>query len=98
MHRRLQEAAERLKVLCPVAHPVKLLVTDKVPSEYWGDADLQAGRFEIRIHPSHTLSSQLETLVHEWAHCRTWLVVEEEHGPFWGLAYAEGYRAVFRCK
>ena len=41
--------------------------------------------------------SELEdVIVHEWAHCRSWTPAvpgDVDHGPAWGLAYAECYRA-----
>ena len=46
-----------------------------------------------RMHPSELV----ETLMHEWAHCRAWWGDHSQlldHGPAWGLAYGECYRAV----
>lgn len=39
----------------------------------------------------------VETLVHEWAHCRAWFADHsqlQDHGPGWALAYGECYRTV----
>lgn len=39
----------------------------------------------------------IETLMHEWAHCMAWNSDHaqlESHGPAFGLAYAECYRAI----
>lgn len=51
--------------------------------------------FLIFINRKRNLSTKLNTLLHEWAHCLTWFGADlvEEHSDEWGLSYAKLYRA-----
>ncbi len=51
--------------------------------------------FLIRIGANQSLELRLDTIVHEWAHVRSWFGAEaeiEDHGAEWGIAYAFLYR------
>ncbi|KKL56725.1 hypothetical protein LCGC14_2242530 [marine sediment metagenome] len=53
------------------------------------------GSFEIQINRKKSFSLRIDTLLHEWAHCVTWLGAEtdiEDHSAEWGVAYAKIYR------
>ena len=55
----------------------------------------EIGYFQIMINRRQSLSLRLDSLLHEWAHCMTWLGDEsdmEDHGAEWGIAYARLYR------
>ncbi len=55
----------------------------------------EGGYFQIRINSRKSFALRIDTLLHEWAHCMTWLGDEsdiEDHGAEWGIAYARLYR------
>jgi len=49
----------------------------------------------IRLAKSNTWKQQFETLLHEWAHCLTWHLVEnhKDHGDIFHRKYGVLYRA-----
>lgn len=59
-------------------------------------------RFLILINRSLCEPMAIETLIHEYAHARSWTLLHDHavgeefenivHGPAWGVAYAEAYR------
>lgn len=51
----------------------------------------------IDIDPTMPWYTIIETLVHEFAHalCWQWYGNGTNHGPQWGVAYSEVYRAVY---
>lgn len=58
-------------------------------------------RLAVRVSSALEEPFALEVLVHEWAHALSWDVEHERsvsHSAFWGVAYAECYRAVFNPK
>ncbi len=53
------------------------------------------GYYQIVINKRKSFGLRIDTLLHEWAHCLTWLGAEtdiEDHGAEWGIAYARLYR------
>lgn len=56
----------------------------------------ETSMYEILLSPRHCCPQSLEdTIVHEWGHA---LVAGAagypmDHGPYWGVAYADAYRA-----
>ncbi len=49
----------------------------------------------IKINRRKSYNLKIDTLLHEWAHCLTWLGAEseiEDHSAEWGIAYAKLYR------
>jgi hypothetical protein len=53
--------------------------------------------FEIHLDSTMPFYCLIETLVHEFAHalCWQWYGNGTNHGPQWGVAYSEVYRAVY---
>ena len=55
----------------------------------------ETGYYQIKVNKKKSFSLRIDTLLHEWAHCLTWLGAEtdiEDHGAEWGIAYARLYR------
>lgn len=88
----LVETLAELEAEIPLGYPVLLGLgtSDGLWGESWWDDE--AGAFRIQIARGHPVI-QRDTLLHEYAHCRVW-ETETDHGPFWGVAYAEAYRAI----
>ncbi len=52
----------------------------------------------MRVNRALETPQALEVLAHEWAHAMTWELEHDRcqsHSAYWGVAYAEAYRAVF---
>lgn len=73
----------------------KVRVRSVKMESYDGDTSWEIAYFHIRINRNKPLSTKLDTLLHEWAHCLTWFGAdqEEDHSDEWGLWYAKIYRA-----
>ena len=55
----------------------------------------EIGYYQIKINRRKSFDLRIDTLLHEWAHCMTWMGTEadiEDHGAEWGIAYAKLYR------
>jgi len=82
----------------PKARLVNVTVGDPGPFLRGVTTNPAPGCFDIIIESSLEPWSKQETLCHEWAHV---LVSEagpvncDDHGPLWGVAYAECYRALW---
>jgi len=66
-----------------------------------GDSELvdATGRFKIRVWSGCTLGEMWDTLIHESAHVLDWhpyTPYVRDHGPTWGVRYAEVYCRVWR--
>ncbi len=50
-------------------------------------------RFLIRINKKKNFEIRVDTLMHEWSHCLTWLGAgqDEDHSSEFGIAYARIY-------
>ena len=98
--KKLREAVDTLRVLCPTPYPVEVRRV-KMSVEDFGDSEfIKRGRryFKIRLNSTLPIEFQLWVLVHEWAHCMTWEISHrrhDDHGPFFGIAYAEAYNAIY---
>ena len=96
----LRSTIEILRVMCPTQYPV-VVRRSKLPHNCFGEADLiKKGRrhFKIRLSSRLSVDFLIWVLVHEWAHCMTWDVTHrrhDDHGAFFGIAYAEAYKAIF---
>ena len=87
-----------LKQDMPCAFPVKVRRV-KLHRRRYGYSDLKKNGTEryflIEINRDEHFRIQTDTLFHEWAHCRCWNHMHDaypehpEHGPEWGVAYAE---------
>ena len=97
--KKLREAVDTLRVLCPTQHPVQVRRCQMAPD--YGDVELtKKGRrcFKIRLSAQLPIDFQVWVLVHEWAHCMTWTISHhqhDDHGAFFGIAYAEAYKAIY---
>ena len=91
----LKQATLVLKTLVPLPYPVS--VRRARTKDAWGDCELKSDppRFHIRISRSIDEGAAIETLVHEWAHARSWLEHTQDHGPYWGVAFSECYQALY---
>jgi len=62
---------------------------------------LDKGRLFVKVNREIVAPFDLEVLVHEWAHAMTWDLEHARcpsHSAYWGVAYADAYRAVFNPK
>lgn len=93
------QAVEALRTLCPVWRYEVAVRRCKMPAGDDGDCrQLDGKRLLVRVSKTLEEGVALETLAHEWAHAMTWDIEHERsvsHSPYWGVAYAECYRAVF---
>lgn len=89
-----RSALRDLRALCPTPCPVRVRRC-KLPPERYGDCDLSGRQFVIRVSNEIGEDAQVLVLVHEYAHAMTWNVLSDDHGPFFGVAYAQAYNAVF---
>lgn len=65
-----------------------------------GTTDLVNGKFLIQISAVESKATQIDTLVHEWAHCVAYEAQRKSktvwtHDALFGLAYAQVYRAFY---
>ena len=96
-------ALARLRREMPTKHRVKVTWIDS--EGCFGSCELR-GRgkrrwFDVRLDPKRCAVGEvaIETLLHEWAHCRTWFDLPmHDHGDLWGVAYAQVYRKFWRTK
>lgn len=94
-----RKAIATLRVLCPTDRPVSVHRMD-MPDGAYGEASISVRgkrRYKIRVNTKYCIDMQIETLIHEWAHCMTWYVTHvrhADHGPHFGIAYAEAYNAI----
>lgn len=83
----VDEALELLRKYCPLSKPVVITEISKrktIGLSRPGDS------FEIEIAIDVDSVTQVETLVHEWAHC---LRLNGRHDDSWGIEHARCYRA-----
>lgn len=85
---------DALKTQCPLNADVRLVVRN-VPN-YWGYTiwNEEEEYYEIHLHARQAMHSLLYTLVHEWAHAMVLDMQGAQHGPLWGVAWAQCYRAL----
>jgi hypothetical protein len=85
-----------LKAECPTIC-VKVRIC-RVPKSIFGDCRRMADHFLIRISKDASKQTQIDTLVHEFAHAESFLEWEStgQHGPVWGVAHARFYRVYER--
>ena len=81
-----ESSLQRAKMVGPFGYLIKPFKTEELHST-----------IEIVLY-KHQLE---EKLIHEWAHARDWLDIGSEfrkdHGPHWGIHYAEVYRLYHGC-
>lgn len=104
-----REARSRLRKLqasLPCIYPVRF--ERAALKGCWGECDMvtRKGRRTLMIRVDETLSwpADFLVLVHEYAHARNWKPdkleyhesAEADHGPEWGLKFAEVWRRALR--
>jgi len=99
---RWREAVEALRTLCPVRGYEVRVYRCRIGDGCDGYVK-EVGKRRLAVRVSRTLDEPfaLEVLVHEWAHAMTWRLEHDRapsHSAYWGLAYADAYRAVFNPK
>ena len=97
--KRWTEAIAALRTLCPVYRYEVTVRRCTMPKDCDGyvrpDGDT---KLSVRVNRALETSQAVEVLVHEWAHAMTWDIEHERswsHSAYWGVAYAEAYRAVY---
>lgn len=96
--------SDDIRRLCqhvPLGREVKIRL-EHLPKDH-GTTDLQVNtktkkeRFLLTLAPAAGGVVTKDTLIHEWAHAASWPMggqIEDDHGPFFGVAYAKCYRVV----
>lgn len=81
----------------PTTHPVMVRSIRHGMNDLFGLTGLWDKQFYIKINRRKAFDARVETLLHEWAHARTWFGAEanEDHSAEWGMAYANIYRKFF---
>ena len=74
---------------------------DEEPERHMGSASLLGGRFVIYISALEAHNTQLDTLLHEWAHCLAYPAQRRvkttwTHDDIFGVAYAHVYRLFYQ--
>lgn len=90
-------AIEALRTLCPVYRYTVTVRRCVMPDDGYVRPDA-GDALAVRVNRALDTPQALEVLVHEWAHAMTWDIEHERsqsHSSYWGIAYAEAYRAVF---
>lgn len=97
-----QEACAALRILCPVyRYTVSIRRCRMVPGDEGYVRPGGETKLAVRVNQCLDSSQAIEVLAHEWAHAMTWDIEHERsqsHSAYWGVAYAEAYRAVFNPK
>jgi hypothetical protein len=88
----MRRAVEKLERYCPLDRSVVVCHDEAVL--HYGDACRERDGYLIRIDYSLDARAAVETLAHEWAHCRAWHRSRTDHGPQWGVEYARAYRVL----
>lgn len=105
----LHQFAKKLYETFPPKKPVRLniCITPYSRDEYgkiskpkarvYGCTEDRKKYFKIRINKCYKLEIQIDTLMHEWAHClANWHALEDPHSKEWGIWYAKIYREVMK--
>jgi SprT-like family len=94
---RVRRMAIWLGCVFPVERPIKVVWSDRIGVHLGECAHYHKGkRFEIRLRKRLNAETALSTLVHEWAHARTMLHLQEGedyHGDNFWLTYGAIERA-----
>jgi len=87
----------RLMRHCPLSGKVRVVVKP-LGARFCGFCHtLKDGSIRLEIATGLEKTTARDTLIHEWAHAvvaRSHARNHKDHGPEWGLAYAQCYRAV----
>lgn len=89
----LHAFADFLSVRAPTDKPVRLVVRDLSAEGVYGRTTDLGGFYLVEVDANLPIEFATEIVVHEWAHALVYNVNQDDHGPFWGVAYAEVYRA-----
>lgn len=88
---KVRRVLQRLREGCPAPMPVAVRVVNRPKSSHWGYAGKRKGSFSIELHRACD-AVQVDTLIHEWAHCLSWGADAIDHGDEFGKAWARAYR------
>lgn len=86
---------KQLTKLCPLPQDVDLDVEALKRNYGWFSPTKKGG--QIQLACGHDAGCTQNTLIHEWAHAmvhHSSISDHQDHGPVWGTAYAQCYRAV----
>lgn len=99
----MQELIQGLAERCPLNAPAAVQVY-AIEESLWGRTSwaqplgLPFGYYLVEIEARQSMPGIIDTLIHEWAHAMVWDASADPsygaHGPLWGVAYADAYRAV----
>ena len=99
---RWRQAVDALRSFCPVQKYEVVVRRCKLPAGDEGDCrKIGPKKMMVRVSKEIPQPYCLEVLVHEWAHALSWDIEHERsvsHSAYWGVAYADCYRAVFNPK
>jgi hypothetical protein len=87
-------AVRNLRSECLTLFPVRVRRC-AVSKELFGDCGFRNKQYYIRVDQNMDEESQVLILIHEWAHAMSWGVKDDNHGPYFGVAYAQAYKAVY---
>lgn len=85
----IDRALEQLEKHCPLSEP--FVIREVSRRRGLGRACLSIGGFIIEITTNVDSITQVDTLIHEWAHC---LRYNGRHDDLYGIEWARCYRAV----
>lgn len=80
----------------PQEHFVK--IRSVIASNNAGTTNFTNNVFHIYIAKNQCIDLKVDALMHEWAHCLTWFVNDDEHGARWGVIKAAIYQEHLKFK
>lgn len=86
------DALRALREFFPLSHPCRVARRKLKDSDGLCVFDETRERFSISVSSEAGESEQVRLLIHEWAHARTWFIVEKDHGPNWALEVGRIYQ------
>ena len=87
-------AIKHLSQKLPCSHPVRLGKPLDKSSESSSTANFTGKTYVVRVRSTLTALEAQDCIIHEWAHFRTWGVLQAqtyEHDAHWGIEYAKVY-------
>lgn len=97
LEQKLLETVATLSTSLPLTRPVRFSLVRSLRSRkmrYHGCTEKGKDGFLITLARNRNHSIVVETLIHEWAHARSWSRTKVDHGKKWGEEYAAAYRTI----
>jgi len=100
---RLRQVLRYLESKYITPFPVKLRFTKVCMTHEKGCTYRHGKKLNIVINLRLNMYHAVETLIHEYAHARTWRheriekIEKIHHGPDWGVSYAELWQDFYDC-